>query len=238
MLVKTRDAVDSTIETLVWRGRNASDAVTRAAYVSAAARLRADPTTEAATKFIDKNFADTQEWAVIHDLRFRVGTRALQLNHVLISNSLDIVCIDSRYMNFGLEFHADDKCNAFTAYESRAISSPLNKMSRDVRLINEHINGSRTLPRKFGLGPRAAVMGYIITDPSLRLQGREPSKRDSVAVLSSDALFPMLWKKGTRWSQTRIDRLSPEALLETAERLIAHHEPTVQPSLLAHSKAA
>ena len=54
MLVKTRDAVDSTIETLVWRGRNASDAVTRAAYVSAAARLRADPTTEAASKFIDK----------------------------------------------------------------------------------------------------------------------------------------------------------------------------------------
>jgi len=81
-------------------------------------------------------------------------------------------------------------------------------------------------------------MGYIITDPSLRLQGREPSKRDSVAVLASDALFPMLWKRGMRWSQTRIDRLSPEALLETAERLIAHHEPTVKPSLLAPSKAA
>ena len=88
MLAKTRDAVDTSIETLEWRARNASDAVTRAAYVSAAARLRADPTTEAAVKFIDKNFADTQEWAVIHDLRFRVGTRALQLNHVLISNCL------------------------------------------------------------------------------------------------------------------------------------------------------
>ena len=59
MLVKTRDAVDTSIETLVWRARNASDVVTRTAYVSAAARLRADPTTKAAAKFIDKNFADT-----------------------------------------------------------------------------------------------------------------------------------------------------------------------------------
>lgn len=238
MLVKTRDAIQSTIETLDWRARNASDPVSRAAFASAAARLRSDPTTEAAAAFIDKNFADTDEWAVIHDLRFRVGTRALQLNHVLISNLLDVVCIDSRYMNVGLEFHADDKCNAYTAYESKAISSPLNKMSCDVRLIHDHINGSGTLPRKFGIGPRAAVMGYIITNPGLRLRGKEPLKRDSVVVLTSDALFPMLWKRGMRWSQTRVDRLSPDTLRKTAERLIAHHEPTVTPRLLARPKAA
>lgn len=238
MIVKTRDAVESTIEALEWRARNASDAVTRTACLSAAARLRADPTTEAAAAFIDENFADTDEWAVIHDLRFRVGTRALQLNHVLISNSLDIVCIDSRYLDFGLEFHDGDKCNAYTIDSSRPISSPLNKMSRDVRLINEHINGSDTLPRKFGIGPRAAVMGYVITNPSLRLQGKEPTKRDSVALLASDALFPMLWKRGMRWSQSRLDRLGPDALRETAERLIAHHEPTAAPRLLARSRAA
>jgi len=57
--------------------------------MSAAARLRADPTTQFACDFIDKYFGDSDEWAVIHDLRFRVGSRALQLNHVLISNALD-----------------------------------------------------------------------------------------------------------------------------------------------------
>jgi len=240
VIVKTRDGEERAIEALEWRARTTSDKITRDACLSAAARLRADPTTESATEFIDEYFADTDDWAVIHDLRFRVGSRALQLNHVLISNAMDIICIDSRYLKYGLEFLDGDRCMAYTLHDSKplSISSPLNKMSRDIRLISKHVNDSDTLPRKFGVGPRAALTGFVVTDPALRIRGEELSKRESVAVLASDALFPLLWKRESGWSLSRLERLRPQALYDTALRLIAYHEPTVAPALLARTQAA
>jgi|GEM_PF-3172179 len=111
-------------------------------------------------------------------------------------------------------------------------------MSRDVRLITKHVHASDVLPRKFGIGPRALVTGYVIIDPNPRLKGKEPSSLESVFVLSSDALFPLLWKKDLHWSQSKLEKLGPKALRMTAERLVMCHEPTVPEELLAETKVA
>jgi len=181
MIVKLRDARAATIARLEEVAIRTGDPVRKAACISAAARLRDDSTSEEACDLIDHYFGESEDWAVIHDLRLSVGTHAFKLNHVLINDSLECVCLDT---------------------------------------------------------PRASVRGYILTNPSLRSIAAMPagySSRNSVSVETADALFPLLWKRNMKWSKTRFERMTPDALRKIAERLANQHQPNFSEALLQHN---
>jgi len=238
MIVKNRDATLVTIKMLEERSRKAADSLKRSACASAASRLRADTTTEMATELIDRQFADCQDWAVVHDLRLRVNGHALQINHLLVSNKLCFVCVDTRFLRYGLRMGDAGQFHVFNNHESRRVASPLNKMAKDVRMFRDHIQKLGVLPSRFGIVQRALLKGYILTDPALRIDLDPNPASGNIAVCSGDALFPMLWKKDLGSSRVLGSVLSADDLFELAAQVADLHTPAFSPSLLENESLA
>lgn len=238
MIVKNRDATLTTIKKLELTAVKTADSVKRSACVGAASRLRADPTTEFATELIDKQFADSEEWAVVHDLRLWINGHALQINHLLVSNTLSFICLDTRFLHYGVKMGDAGQFHVFNDSETRRVASPINKMAKDVRMFRDHVQNLGVLPSRFGIVQRAMLKGYVLTDPALRIDLDASPASNNVGVCSSDALFPMLWKKNHRASRVFVKNLSADDLFDLAAHVADLHTPAFSPTLLQNESLA
>ncbi len=232
MILKQRDANERAIEALDGRACATADPVRRAALSGAASRLRADTTSADACALIDEHFASSREWAVLHDLRLSVGRYAVRLNHLLVSDHLECVCVDTRYARGGLEMDPSGRWSAFGRYGARTVASPLAKAARDARMLSNLLGEGELLPRRFGVRPRASVRALVLTNPALRIGVTPGDARDAVGVYPSDALFPLLWEQRRRRARNPFERASPETLQTVCARILALHRPTVPAALL------
>lgn len=231
MIVKQRDARPEVISELQARGGLSQDRIKRVACYSAVSRLQADTTTQEATDAIDIQFGQSDEWAVIHDLRLCVGGHAVQINHVLIHNSLGVVCLDSRFLEYGLEISENGQTRLVNRLETRLVSSPLRKMAKDIRMMRQHFDDADLLDGKRRLKKRLAVKGYILTNPGLRLSLLCPSLPEHVGVHASSALFALLWKRDLTGSKRVKARVSADELFDLAVSLTEAHLPVYPQSL-------
>lgn len=232
MIIKQRDATERTVAALERRARIAGDEVLASGCRSAAARLRADPTSAEACDFVDHWFADAEDWAVIHDLRLRVDGHAIQINHVLIGDALDVVCLDTRWMRHGLELSAYGACRVHGDRGTRLVASPLDALARNVRKLDaelRHVGLPRT---RLGLASRPALRGCVLVDPSFRSSAGAAGTRGAVAIHPRDALQTQFWKTGGRRLHTALDRLPAERLERLARALAERHRPSFSPRLL------
>ena len=232
MIVKERDAMPRTIEALERRAGGTGDALLRTACLGAAARLRADRPTAGACELIDRNFAECDDWAVIHDLRLEIDGHAARFDHVLVGEALDVVGVDTRFVDAGLYLSGNGRCETFDGQTRRLVACPLAKMARDLRKLDVAL-GRVGLPRgRFGLRARPELAGCVLFDPAHRLGAPAVEPGGTVGVYPREALYRMLWKRRRRRVGAPRQRLSGEALRELAARLVDQHRPAFPPSLL------
>lgn len=233
MIIKKRDASPDVIQALEIQASRTRDSVRRAACHGAAARLRADTTTLFATDLVDVQFGQSDDWAVIHDLRLRVAGHAVQINHLLISSTLNFFCLDTRFIDYGLDLDDNGQCHLFDRLERRAVASPLNKASKDARKLAELVKTPGLLPKQFGIVERkATVEACVLTNPALRLAVSEKVKEGAASVYPSNAVFSMLWKTGFSSSGMPRSRLNAESLHAVAQSIARFHIPVFPVSLL------
>jgi len=232
MLIKHRDARPELIDAIERKGARAHDSLERAACVGAAARLREDPTTMIACELIDRQFSHSDNWAVIHDLRLNVDGHALQINHLLISSALNFICVDTRFIEYGLDINEHGRCFAFDQQERWAVSSPLTKAARETRKLSEHIQASNLLPWQYSFARKPVIKSFTLTNPALRLSNLAQGKSSDIAVIASSALFPILWSTSFNKAPMLGKLLIPELLQELASAIADQHKPVFPVSLL------
>lgn len=231
MIVKKRDAQFEVIRALDEQADTTNDKLKRSACISAASRLRADSTTQRATEIIDFHFGQSEKWAVIHDLRLRIGGHAVQINHLLINNALRVVCIDSRFLSYGLELNSDGQCMAINSIETRAIASPLNKMAKDVRMMKGFLEGRDWTPTRFGIKQKPIVRGFVLTNPDIT-QGKFRSPSPDIGVYQSEVIIAKLLRREQQRAWLSSGKLSAEALVDVAKLFVDEHLPIFPEALL------
>jgi|GEM_PF-2484032 len=231
MIIKQRDAQGRTILALEQAARQAQDPVHRNGCRSAAARLRDDPTQERACRLLDETFGASDDWAVLHDLRVPIGRFVLHLNHLLINEFLECVCVDSRYLQRGLRRLEDGRFLAAASPEDTVpIGSPLSKAARDARMVHTLIDDRGPLRRWLGMGPQVSVQAVVLHDPALGVGAPGSAAREANRLMGADALFPMLWKRRRRMRP--FERVTTERLQDIAQHLVERHQPNFSRALL------
>ncbi|MFT4727626.1 MAG: hypothetical protein ACI9UN_002124 [Granulosicoccus sp.] len=236
MIVKKRDAQSEVIQALEVQAENTRDILKRGACISAASRLRDDATTQRASELIDFYFAQNEDWAVIHDLRMRVGSHAIQLNHVLVHSSRQIVCLDSRYMNCKIELADNGQYKVVSTAQSKLIPSPVTKASKDVRLLKSCLESVGWIPKRFGIKLNTDVRGGVLVGPE-SVNGEGKFRLSNVGIYPSDTLFAGLCGHDRYRSGLLRGRLSPDGLYELAASLVRQHVP-IFPSYLLDGSAS
>ncbi len=235
MIVKQRDASKIRIAYLENYEAPGMDIVQRQGLKQAAARLRADTTSDNACNQIDGYFAESKDWLVIHDLRIRHANRAIQINHLLISNACEFYIIDSRYIKNALVLNENGQCWVQTNQHKKTIASPLKKLNRDIRILRDIIENAKLLPRFLGISPTINIQGYILTNPAKKTQKPLSSALDTSAVIASDMLFATVWEKrqkGQNWIGRKVNNINAATLHNLTQDLLSMHSPAIPTKLM------
>ena len=173
---------------------------------------------------------------MIHDLRMRVGGHAVQINHVLVHNSIQIVCLDTRYMNCLLELVGNGQCRVLNSTTSKLISSPLTKMAKDVRLVKSCLESIGWNPKRFGFNLQTEVRGGVLVSPESNKKN-ERYKVSEVGIYPSEKMFTNLCEQDDRNNFKFLrGRLSSNALFELTSLLAQQHLP-IYPSHLLENES-
>lgn len=231
MIVKLRDAQPEVIKSLEQQSELTTEVLKKNACISAALRLRADTTTQRATELVDFFFGQRDDWAVIHDLRLRIGSHALQFNHLLVHNSLQIICLDTRYLDCHVKYEKSGQYRITNAAKPKLIASPVTKMAKDVRLVKSSLPTLGWVPKRFGFTLHTDVFGGVLVAPDSPEEGSKRKYTD-IGIHRSEAYLTELSQLGSSRLSGLRGRLSTEKLQELAISLVQHHLPIYPAHLL------
>ena len=195
------------------------------------------PPTRRACDFVDARLATSRGWTVIHDLGLLVDGRALRIDHLLIDDTLDIVLLDTRFIDSALYLFEHGRCESFDGVERRLVASPLPRMARDMRTLGEAVR-SVEIPRgRLRERARPTLRGGVLIDPAFRLGASSDDVHGRIGIYPREAFFRALAKRRRRRSRGAPERLSMAALATFADALLARHSPRapLEPSLPARA---
>ena len=116
---------------------------------------------------IDFRLKDTNNWAVIHDLRLETNGRVAQIDHLLINRTLELFVIENKNVKTAVRFNQAGEFEVKTRYGWKGMASPVEQNKRHIRVpqrsgriprVSTHTLGRSSLPNLSQLGaPRFRV---------------------------------------------------------------------------------
>jgi hypothetical protein len=183
-----------------------------------------------AAYFIDFHFAQSERWAVIHDLRLEHKGRVAQIDHLLINRLFDIYILESKYFSHGVKITETGEFLVQDGIQYMAIESPIEQNKRHRIVLEEVIRNSGIMPRRLGITIRPSLHCYILVSPKSRVVRPARKRFDTSMIIKADSLTTAIdervdkindisvWTSGVKIS-------SLEKVLKVAEELASLHRP-------------
>jgi hypothetical protein len=162
---------------------------------------------------IDFEFAQSRNWAVIHDLRIEHNGRTAQIDHLLINRWMDFYVLESKHFHAGLKITEDGEFLRWNAHRRtyEGMASPLEQNDRHIAVLRDAVEKIE-LPVRLGLRIPPSFSSLILVSPTARID--RPKRFDSSRVIKADQLKKRLWKD--------IDEENPLlGLIKTAAKIVS-----------------
>lgn len=142
---------------------------------------------------INFDYAQSPNWAVIHDLRLEHGNRVAQIDHLLINRWMDLYVLETKHFRAGIKITEEGeflRWNQFRrTYEGMA--SPLEQNERHIQVLKDVMNGIE-LPTRLGVRIQPAFQSFVLIGPDARID--RARKFDSSRVVKADQLKKAVWR--------------------------------------------
>lgn len=165
------------------------------------------------TYLINFDFADSPNWAVLHDLRLEQGSRTAQIDHLLINRWMEFFVLETKHFKDGVKINEDGEFLRWNDYKKtyEGMPSPLQQNERHIAVLSDVV-GEITLPSRLGMRIAPTFHSLVLVAPSARII--RPDRLDTSRVIKADQLKPRIWRE--------VDGPNPVAfLLKSAARLVA-----------------
>lgn len=162
---------------------------------------------------INFDFADSPNWAVLHDLRLEHGNRTAQIDHLLINRWMEFFVLETKHFNAGIRINEDGE---FLYWNKRAnryegMPSPLQQNERHITVLSDVLAGI-SLPSRLGMRITPTFHSLVLVASAARII--RPERLDTSRVIKADQLKPRIWRE--------IDDPNPLTfLLKSAARLVS-----------------
>lgn len=184
-----------------------------------------------AAYLIDFDFRDSKNTAVIHDLRLEINGRVAQIDHLIISRTMDIFVLESKSFHAGMKITEEGE---FLKWNDRkktfeGIPSPLAQNDRHITVLKDALNRI-DLPSRMGLKLTPSLHSVVLIDSKVRID--RPKHFDTGNIIKADMLTPYLDKAIERKSDglnvfgALAKVVSREAIEQLARGLVALHKPS------------
>lgn len=182
---------------------------------------------------INFDYAQSPNWAVIHDLRLEHRGRVAQIDHLLINRWMDVYVLETKHFHAGLKITRDGEFlryhRARNTYEG--MPSPLAQNERHIAVLREVMAGI-DLPVRLGIRIPPSFQSFVLVSPTARVDRARGF--DSSRVIKADQLKSRIWKdiddENTVISLLKAAKMvSRETTEFVARQLAALHRPLHAP---------
>ncbi|MBN8506003.1 MAG: NERD domain-containing protein [Burkholderiales bacterium] len=178
---------------------------------------------------IDSVLRDSKNWAVLHDLRIRVGEDEAQIDHLILNRFLDLILVETKCFGCSLEINAQGEFTADYGSGKRfGIDSPLAQSERHGRVLLKLLEQLEIGGR---LGIKPAVHHLVLLHPKAIIQRPAAEQFDTSNVIKADQFAQ--WRerfvdesaKGLSAVTGVLNMRSSDTLREWAEKIARQHRP-------------
>lgn len=185
---------------------------------------------ESSAYYMNFRYGDSQNWAIVHDLRFEVNGFVAQIDHLLINRCLDIYVLESKNYYYGIKITPEGEFLAWNGKSFIGIESPIEQNKRHIDLLERVINQQGLLPTRLGIVMPAAYHNLVLVAPTSRIDRPVAAVFDTSPVIKADALVDAIGKRVDAMGvintfATAAKTISSETLESFARSLARLHRP-------------
>ena len=160
--------------------------------------------------YINFDFGDSKNWAVLHDLRLEINGLVAQIDHLLINRCFDFYVLESKNFSFGVKIEEDGNFLVYSNKHYRGIPSPIEQNRRHIAILDECLKVYELMPKRLGIAIKPNFINYVLLSADSRIIRPKKSAFDTSAVIKADVLRTIINKE--------VDNLPPlEALVSAAK---------------------
>ncbi|MCR5867937.1 nuclease-related domain-containing protein [Aquincola sp. J276] len=233
MLIKSAEDRVADIDALTQLlGRRDLTPTVRARIEQEIRAVRAGAKGEAEAAYeIDFYHRASTKWAVIHDLRLEHKGRVAQIDHLLISRSLDIWVCESKHFAEGVAVNDQGEFTAFYGGRAVGVPSPFEQNRKHIALLREVLHSDRVnLPKRLGIAIKPALESVVLVSKNARIT-RPRTKIDGLdRLIKTDQLRHLIEKTINEASAATTllavsKVVSQETMEDVARQLVRLHQP-------------
>src|SRR3990172_6528636 len=103
---------------------------------------------ESSAYYIDFQYKDSPNWAIIHDLRLEHRGFVAQIDHLLINRFLDFYVLESKNYYYGIKITPEGEFLTWNGKTMVALESPIEQNKRHIDLLQRVIDQPAFFPTK------------------------------------------------------------------------------------------
>jgi hypothetical protein len=191
---------------------------------------------------IDFNYAQSPNWAVIHDLRLEHGGRVAQIDHLLINRWMDVYVLETKHFRSGVKITADGEFLRWNDYRKHfeGMASPLEQNERHISVLRDAMVEIE-MPVRLGIRIPPAFHSFVLVAPEARIDRARGF--DASRVIKADQLKARIWKdiddeNGLLSLLKATKIVSAETLEFVARQIAGRHRPAAPPKAASVAKNA
>lgn len=176
--------------------------------------------------YLDFSYKDSQNWAVIHDLRIEHRDRVAQIDHLLINRFLDVYVLESKNYYYGVKITEEGEFLVWDGKTYQAIESPYEQNQRHIQALQQAVADRNLAPKRLGFAIPINFRNIILVAPTSKLIKPPSATFELSSVVKADAFVSVATKNVDKKSIIEAPKIiGSDALREFAEKLVRLHRP-------------
>ncbi|MBM2886820.1 NERD domain-containing protein [Chromobacterium phragmitis] len=175
---------------------------------------------------IDFHLKNTQNWAVIHDLRIEYQSRVAQIDHLLINRLLEIYVVETKNFNADLQINEAGEFTAWYQKRPFGIPSPLIQNEKHIAVLSQ-LCQALPLPTRLGIKMMPSFFNVVMIGNQQRIT--RPKGLDTKNVIKVQKIKEWVTKGGdvslVHALSSMAKVVSSETLMELAQTIANQHLP-------------
>lgn len=179
---------------------------------------------------IEFYFGQSENHALIHDIRLEHGTFSAQIDHLLINRFMELYVLESKSFGDTLEITSNGDFIAHYGKQSYAIPSPVEQNNRHIHLLTKMIEEAGIVPKRLGITIPCKYENFVLVDPSTKIKRPAKSKFDTSNIVHADRWVNEFRRRVDQESAASVavsvmKLIGSDTLNEFGQKIVAMHKP-------------
>ncbi len=175
--------------------------------------------------YLNFYFGNSENWAVIHDLRIEHGDQVAQIDHLMINRLLDIYVLESKSFACEIKITPEGEFQRYDGKQYFGIPSPIEQNKRHIHLLRNFLKDHKILPKRMGISIRPKFKNFILISPESVITRPSAKEFNTSMVIKADTLRTKideeLDKINPKDDFTSISKISSFSTIEEVAKKIA-----------------